>query len=57
MTNGEVWMDMIASRNLTSHTYDEETAEKVTSAILNDYFSEYVTLRAKLEERQEEMSS
>ena len=27
--NGEVWMDMIKSRNLTSHTYDEAIAPKL----------------------------
>ena len=25
--NGELWMDMIRSRNKTSHTYNEETAD------------------------------
>ena len=30
--NGEIWMDMINSRNLTSHTYDEATAAKIASA-------------------------
>lgn len=28
ITDGETWFDMIESRKLTSHTYDEETAEK-----------------------------
>ena len=31
--NGEVWMDMVDKRNLTSHTYDEETAAQVIIAI------------------------
>ncbi|MBE0410237.1 MAG: nucleotidyltransferase substrate binding protein [Anaerolineales bacterium] len=43
--NGEVWMDMIMSRNLTSHTYDESTATQIVSAILNTYFTEFKTLR------------
>lgn len=35
--NGEVWMDMIISRNKTTHTYDEETANEIVRRILNDY--------------------
>ncbi len=27
--NGQVWMDMIQSRNLTSHTYNETTAAQI----------------------------
>lgn len=39
INNGEVWMDMITSRNKTSHTYDEETAIEITENIINDYTS------------------
>jgi nucleotidyltransferase substrate binding protein (TIGR01987 family) len=48
--NGEAWMDMIQSRNLTTHTYDEATATQIISAIRSTYFAELVALRAKLEE-------
>ena len=48
--NGEAWMDMIQSRNLTSHTNDEATAAQIASAIRNTYFAEFDTLRIKLEE-------
>lgn len=37
ISNGKVWMDMIGSRNKTSHTYNEETAE-IYSRILNEYY-------------------
>ncbi|MBM3144515.1 MAG: nucleotidyltransferase [Chloroflexi bacterium] len=47
--NGETWMDMIKSRTLTSHTYNEETAEKIAADTMNVYFSEFVTLRSKLD--------
>lgn len=47
--NGEVWMDMIRSRNLTSHTYNESTAAQIASAIGRAYFSEFEALRVKLE--------
>jgi len=39
INNGEIWMDMIVSRNKTSHTYDEETANEIGDNILNDYAS------------------
>ena len=47
--NGEIWMDMINSRNLTSHTYDETTASQIVSAIRNIYFAELDALRIKLD--------
>lgn len=48
--NGEAWMDMITSRNLTSHTYDESTATAIVSAILDTYFAEFVSFQRKMEE-------
>ncbi len=47
--NGEAWMDMITSRTLTSHTYNEETAEKIASDTANIYFREFVALYARLD--------
>jgi nucleotidyltransferase substrate binding protein, HI0074 family len=38
ITDGEKWMAMIQSRNLSSHTYDEETANSLAVAIIHDYF-------------------
>jgi len=52
--NGEAWMQMINSRNLTSHTYDEATAAEIASAILTTYFMEFEMLRVKLEELKKE---
>jgi nucleotidyltransferase substrate binding protein (TIGR01987 family) len=52
--NGEAWMDMIQSRNLTSHTYDESTASHIVSAILNTYFAEFEAFRIKLDKKKEE---
>ncbi|NHQ60998.1 nucleotidyltransferase [Chlorobium sp. BLA1] len=46
---GETWMEMILSRNLTTHTYDETTAANISSAILNDYFAAFESLLVKLE--------
>lgn len=45
--NGEAWMNMITSRNLTSHTYDEATAEKIVSVIRESYFAEFRSFKAR----------
>jgi len=47
--NGETWMDMIKSRSLTSHTYNEDIAEQITADITKRYFPEFVALRSKME--------
>jgi len=54
LENGAAWMDMIQSRNLTSHTYDEATAARIASAICNTYFAEFDALRLRLEELKKE---
>jgi nucleotidyltransferase substrate binding protein (TIGR01987 family) len=41
LDNGEVWMNMITSRNAVSHTYNVETAGEIAGAILNTYISEF----------------
>lgn len=33
IADGEVWMDMIKARNLTSHVYDEATVRKIADDI------------------------
>ena len=55
--NGQAWMDMIRSRNLTSHTYDEDTAAEIVSAIRTAYFAEFEALQIKLEELKKELGA
>ena len=43
-------MDMVGKRNLTSHTYDEETAAQVVNAICTIYFPEFERLLVHLEQ-------
>ena len=38
ITNGETWMEMLYSRNLTTHTYDEAMFNETFDAVINDYF-------------------
>lgn len=52
--NGETWMEMITSRTLTSHTYNEDLVEQVANDIFNRYFREFVALRTRLESLQQE---
>ncbi|MEI8038133.1 MAG: nucleotidyltransferase substrate binding protein [Verrucomicrobiota bacterium] len=47
--DGETWMEMIKSRALTSHTYNEEIAQQIVHNILTAYFAEFVRLRVRLE--------
>ena len=36
--DGEGWMEMIKSRNQTSHTYNQKTADAIVERILESYF-------------------
>ena len=47
--DGEHWMAMIQSRNISSHTYDERTAEQLVTAVLNDYFPLFEDLQTEME--------
>ena len=38
ITEAHTWMDMIASRNKSSHTYNEVTANEIYMKILSEYF-------------------
>jgi nucleotidyltransferase substrate binding protein (TIGR01987 family) len=48
--NGEVWMDMIKSRNKTSHTYNEETADDIFMKIVHEYYQEFNQFKNRMEE-------
>ena len=48
VTDGGAWMEMIKSRNLTSHTYNEDTAEEIVSAIIHSYYNLFKQLELKL---------
>ena len=38
--DGQVWMDMIESRNISSHSYDEIIAEKILEKITQIFYSQ-----------------
>ncbi|MCS6824908.1 MAG: nucleotidyltransferase substrate binding protein [Cytophagaceae bacterium] len=48
--NGDVWMDMIASRNKTSHTYNEETADDIFLKIIREYYPQFKQFKNRMEQ-------
>ena len=47
--NGQAWMDMIKSRTLTTHTYNEEVTEAIANAVITIYYTEFKLLENTLE--------
>ncbi len=47
ITHGDDWMDMIRSRNLSTHTYNRKIADEIASKIVDTYFGRFVELRTK----------
>ena len=50
LENGSVWMDMIESRNKSTHTYDCATAGKIAMAIASSYVPEFENFQRKFTE-------
>ena len=50
ISDGASWMDMIESRKLTVHTYDEKTASIVEDEVMNVYFPLFNQLKQQLQE-------
>ncbi len=46
--NGHIWIDALADRNLTTHTYDEELASKMATEIISVYLPELKKMYDKL---------
>ena len=49
INDGHIWMDVLSVRNLTTHTYDENLANKIVNDIVNIYFPELKKMHDKLE--------
>ena len=50
ITKGKEWLKMHNSRNLTTHSYDKETADEIVLQIRENYFGLFKELQIKLEE-------
>jgi nucleotidyltransferase substrate binding protein (TIGR01987 family) len=48
LERGEIWMEMIQSRNQTSHTYNKKTANEIVDKIKSDYFTEISAFYEKM---------
>jgi nucleotidyltransferase substrate binding protein (TIGR01987 family) len=45
--DGDGWMKMITSRSLSSHTYNEETVEAISSDIFEKYYDLFTTFEQR----------
>ena len=50
ITDGDGWMEMIVSRNKSTHTYNEETAAEIARKVLTVYVGLFRELRKKMQE-------
>lgn len=49
ISDGETWMEMIKSRNLSSHTYDEHIAHDIAQYVVDRYFAVMEQLKQSME--------
>jgi nucleotidyltransferase substrate binding protein (TIGR01987 family) len=47
ITDGEGWMDMIKSRNQSSHTYNEAVADEIMNKIIHSYYALFADFKNK----------
>ena len=48
VADGEGWMEMIQSRNQTSHTYNQEVADEIVKKIMENYCGLFLELEKSL---------
>jgi nucleotidyltransferase substrate binding protein (TIGR01987 family) len=52
VADGHTWLQALEDRNLTSHTYDENTTNQVVELIRNSYYHLLATLHKELKGRE-----
>ena len=48
LEDGETWMEMIKARNLSSHTYQQDLAQRIATDILTRFYPAFVALELKM---------
>ena len=51
LIDGELWMDMIEKRNLSSHTYNKELAQALVNIIVGGYHAAFLALQQEMQYR------
>jgi nucleotidyltransferase substrate binding protein (TIGR01987 family) len=51
VTDGEAWMEMILSRNQTSHTYNQEVADEIAAKVTDRYHRLFRAFEARMKGR------
>jgi nucleotidyltransferase substrate binding protein (TIGR01987 family) len=46
--DGQDWMNMIESRNKTSHSYNEEIAIEIANEVMNKYYFLFIKMKNKM---------
>jgi nucleotidyltransferase substrate binding protein (TIGR01987 family) len=49
VSDGDTWMEMIKSRNQTSHTYNQSTADDICQKTIDLYLPRFEEFRSKME--------
>ena len=47
--DGDLWMEMITSRNKSSHTYNENTANELAERIIEHYLEQFKQFQTKMQ--------
>lgn len=50
VSDGETWMEMIRSRNQTSHTYNQAVADDICEKIVSQYFPLFASFERRMGE-------
>lgn len=54
VTDGKTWMNMIGSRNKTSHTYHQATADEIYTKIMDQYYPAFLEFKNMMEFKRSE---
>jgi nucleotidyltransferase substrate binding protein (TIGR01987 family) len=54
--NGQAWMEMVKSRNKTSHTYNKNVSKIILAQIFNEYYPEFLIFEKKMNEIKEKQN-